>query len=46
MCDLDCCLALLWTCLNISEQFGKMKLPLLTEARELQQETDRVIGLV
>ena len=46
MCYLECCLAVLWTCLNISEQFGQMKLPLLTEARELQQETNRVIGLV
>lgn len=38
--------AFLWTYLDVSEQFGQVKLPLLTEARELQQETDRVVRLV
>lgn len=38
--------AFLWTCLNISEQFGQVKLPLFAEAGELQQEADCVIGLV
>lgn len=45
-CYLYSCGAFLWTCLHISEQLGQVKLPLLAEARELQQETDRVIGLI
>lgn len=38
--------ALLWTCLDVSEQFGEVKLPLLTEAGKLQQEADCVVRLV
>lgn len=38
--------AFLWTCLNISEQFGQVELPLFAEAGELQQEADCVIGFV
>lgn len=45
-CYLHSCGDFLWTCLYISEQFGQVELPLLTEAGELQQETDRVIRLV
>jgi len=38
--------AFLPTHLDVSQQFGQVELPLLTEAGELQQEADRVVRLV
>lgn len=38
--------ASLWTHLYVSEQLGQVKLPLLTEAGELQQEANGVVGLI
>lgn len=36
----------MWTRLHVQEQLGEVKLPLLTETGQLEEETNRVIRLV